>query len=160
MLVEHSFITTLEPEAMWARAHEALLALGFARLESDEGDAVIYGRGRVGSQYAKNLAEVGQRVTLHFDRGRVSLAASMEEPRRHRQHRVLLEGSLVALAHALERTLGAEQPLNEARLEWDIATREMEHRDRRRRRNNLILCAISVVVIAGLIVAIAYLTNK
>jgi hypothetical protein len=90
MVIEHTFITTMEAdEALWAIANFLAARGGFATVP-DTGFAPItaadavpapraveLSRGVTNPARAKGIADLPQRVRVEWDRGRVSVAASI-----------------------------------------------------------------------------------
>lgn len=156
MLVEHTFVTTLELDETFTAARGFLENLGFEITPGDqEPSSLEMRRGRFKGGNWGRVSESAQFVRLDFDRGRVTVAASVHERRKaNRAYTALLS----ALTRALERVLVEFAPTSEARAEWDEADREVEHRAARRRRwiNFGVGCLIVFVVfVVVLIVAMA-----
>lgn len=152
MVIEHTFITTMDaPEAMRA-ATEMLRSRGFESaagaafpVGSVEWDSLEMRRGKSNPARAKNVAELPQGVRLHWDRGRVSVAISItasaewglgghatvasERPAKMRLHQELL----TAIAVSLEQRLAQRQEPATAMAEWERV--EAMIRDAARRRS-------------------------
>jgi hypothetical protein len=75
MLVEHMFVTTLPSEQAMMRAMQVLVRLRFSFLKWDSSELHAT-RGRVWPIWG-TLAKRPQSVRVHYDRGRVTLAASI-----------------------------------------------------------------------------------
>ncbi len=158
MVVEHTFVTTLPPtEAMHAAA-EFLSARGFTSASAPRafaiGDAgagvwdqleVRRGRDPLSAGRARHLLQLPQQVRLEWDRGRVTVAASIAD-RFGKKDRVAL---LTAIASGLDRLLAQRQPPEVAAADWGAIESRIE---RARRRSRLI--AVIVVVAFALLLAI------
>ncbi|NQT11772.1 MAG: DUF1343 domain-containing protein [Planctomycetes bacterium] len=75
MLVEHVFVTTMEMSEAMERTAELLESLGF-RIDSVSGDSICAVRGRKNANTRK-IFLLPQAVTVQFDRGRITIAASI-----------------------------------------------------------------------------------
>jgi len=162
LIVEHVFITTLDaPEAL-RLASDFLMAAGF-RVPQDHAfsqaeprtklDAV---RGVENAGRAKSIDQLPQRLVLEWDRGRVTIAASIEwfapgafrtgsakEPPPHspkvRPHIELVHGLVVALEALLARRV----PMEEARRPWaELEARLRADSIRQRRKRNIVLWSV------------------
>ena len=84
MVVEHTFITTIEGHDALRMAWELLVSRGFAPLPPLEAaqlphspNAVELRRGRENPDRAKSVVELPQFVRVEWDRGRVTVAAAI-----------------------------------------------------------------------------------
>ncbi len=154
MVVEHAFITTLEEDAAFARVEQMLTGAGF-KLVPNEVDCTKCGYSRAGLAVGSCCPECGQadtsahrrrferggkinslnwevitshpqRVFLDFDRGRIGLAASIEEPRMKgtERHRALLLGLAGSVESLLAQQAGVEASIAAFRAVHDKVTRE------------------------------------
>lgn len=176
MVVEHTFITTLEAQPALERAGALLSSRGFAHAGTRYGsDAQLHmNRGNAKAAKARSVTELPQVVRIEWDRGRVMVAASIEasptwggasswggiseRPQKMTLHTRLL----TAIANALEAVVARDLPVNEAAAEWDHVERDVaeaaaEHA-RRSRRRMIILWSILAIII-GAIVAVTILSN-
>lgn len=170
MVVEHSFVTTLEgPEAL--RAASAFLGgrgfvsagTGAFPMTDPAWTSLKMTRGRT-TRRARSVAELPQSLRLDFDRGRVTVALSItpsaawgagsfySEPkpghRRLRLHRELL----TAVASSLESLLARGEPEVQAGVAWDAVEAEIGRVARRRKvRNGVILGAIVLLVLVAIV---------
>src|SRR3954452_20642571 len=84
MVIEHQFVTTMEGSDAMRAASEFLTARGFA--VKGQNDFAVGGgwttleviRGKSNAARAKSIAELPQRLRLDYDRGRVTVAATLE----------------------------------------------------------------------------------
>lgn len=154
MLVEHSFVTTLDAQAALAAADALLWALGFQR-EASSGDTVLeYRRGLAKAARAKKVSDLPQRVRLEYDRGRITLGASIEV---FRKSTPLHRDVLLALAEAVECVVARGSTPEEARARWDGVHAHIEERAAARRRRDRIILVIVCVVLAFLVTVIVWL---
>ena len=128
MLAEHTFITTREQSDAIQTAQAYLHALGYRRAVVERGPdaavAVTMTRGRP-KPNTSNMAELPQRVTIHFDRGRVMVAAAIHERGKVMPlHRELV----LAVASSIEQVLAHDVPFDEARAPFDRVIARMAHR--------------------------------
>jgi hypothetical protein len=107
VIVEHTFITTRpEPDA-FAAAHDLLTLLKFQPAPDPVG-AREWSRGKKHARQTDTMTQLPQRVRMDFDRGRVSVAGSVEL-----RHKRQLEArdTMVAITVALEQLLAHGQPM-------------------------------------------------
>lgn len=150
MVVEHTFVTTLERDDALAHAHALLERLGFLR-----GGAGEWTRGADKPAAFLPPAAQPQALRLDYDRGRVTLAASLLDAG---QPTPAGRELLLALASALEQVLC--QGAAPARFVDGILSVERQGRAeaeaRRRRRNRILgLVLVGPFILALLIIAIA-----
>ncbi len=150
MLVEHSFITTIDQADALNKASMMLVELGFTPEMQSDARIVSFRRGALNARQTKKMHQSPQRVMVEFDRGRISFAATMEEVPQFRKHRRVLESCLVALATLLEKCL-AGCVLGEVRGEWDAIHVEMARQDKSRRRLIIVVWSIIAVILIGVI---------
>lgn len=177
MLVEHTFVTTLDaPEAM-TEASRLLQQFGFVA-KAQTGfqiggvwNALEVARGAAKFRYRKGVVEWPQNVRVEWDRGRVDVAAAITPPPRGRldsnpsrlgkKEAARVQQLLVAIAQSLEMLLAQRLPSEQAAVLWAEAERQIEEQARRDRRRYRILMAILlgiVVLLIGLAVFMA-ITN-
>jgi hypothetical protein len=163
MVVEHSFITTLEEPAAMAIAAAALGELGFQ--EEPTGGAA--GAGGYSQEFllrgikgGRTAAAWPQRLIIDFDRGRVTLATSATPParrpfqlgRRGTAQLPLVEQRLLLTVRSVEAILAGE-PMESVRAQWETLRgnwRMADARARRRRRVVLVivLCFFALAMAA------------
>jgi hypothetical protein len=166
MVVEHSFVTTLDaPQALQA-ASAFLAQRGFVSANTSAfpmtdptWTSLKMTRGKT-TRRARSISELPQSLRLDFDRGRVTLALSItpsaawgagsfySEPKptskRLRLHRELL----AAIATALESLLAHRAPAPQAAAPWDTVEAEVARVARRRKvRNGVVLASIVLLVL-------------
>ena len=89
MLVEHSFVTTVEESEAIGVIGEFLTELGFSRVEV-ESDRLLANRGAAKPNRG-DVSNLPQSVLVEIDRGRVTIAASIHELGKPRaSHRALM----------------------------------------------------------------------
>src|ERR1041385_7975041 len=175
MLVEHTFVTTLDAQAALSAAADLLTSRGFVAQKSAAfqmgggWNDVEFDRGRTNAARAKSMLELPHHVRMEFDRGRISLAASISlQSWAERQYRLGVSSRyagkrneafqqelLLAIIEALELLLVARQPPKQctARLDHvEIQILDVARRRRRRRYIYLGIFLTFVVLAIGLIV--------
>lgn len=180
MIVEHEFVTTQGQETALAAAAAFLGAGGFMREHgasaSDQTQSPMLDlrRGKKNAARARSVSELPQRLILQFDRGRITIAASIvanhvwggrsrwhvgldlatagETPQKMRMHQRLLLG----IVQGLEKLLAENQSDESARVEWLAAEVEIMQAARKRRKQNII-GGIAVLVFVCVIVIAIYL---
>ena len=123
MVVEHSFITTLEANDALAAASQLLQAFGFfpdpqntylpgagahTGLTGDGLQSLQLSRGSADRMTGRGIADWPQQVHLRWDRGKVEVAASITPPAYTRSWNVSLTGSTTVKPHAAETALMQE----------------------------------------------------
>lgn len=166
MVVEHSFVTTLEAEPALATAAELLQLRGFTRaalVQGAPGSAPFeMRRGKKAASSARSVSQLPQTVRLYWDRGRVTIAlsieansvwggqsswgATVEKPEKMQMHADLLSG----IAVALEQVLAHAQPHQVATAQWDRAETEIAAAAKRRNRNVFIMVGVFLVIVTAL----------
>jgi hypothetical protein len=146
MLVEHTFITTMDSETALARAAEILDACGFTICEQESG-RMMAERGRQSPSAARTVHELPQRVRLDYDRGRITLALLA---RANRKPGPLLSEMLLTLARAVEQYVGGGLSQAEARCDWEDLSARIEAARSREVRNRMLL----LLIVAGVIIAL------
>jgi hypothetical protein len=156
MMIEHTFVTTRDAAATLAMASELLTQLGFKKVTSLP-DAADFCRGKASPQRADRADELPQRVRLEYDRGRVSMAASIECVRKSKPvHRSML----LSLTEAVEGYLGRNLPIFKARAAWDAVARDIAAKTARRRRLHLLITLLVSLLLVALIAIIWATTWK
>jgi hypothetical protein len=173
MVVEHTFITTLEGHDALRMAWELLVARGFVPLPPNEAaqrpqspSAVELRRGRENPDRAKSVVEFPQFVRVEWDRGRVTVAAAITP--RTAWGRQYTPGSIIskplnardpdqenlvlAVVGALELLLGHRRAPAEAVAGLDQVQHQLVETARKKRvRNWLILLGVIVAFIAFIV---------
>lgn len=140
-------MTTLGGQAALAGAGQLLESMSFT-LNSVSESHVEARRGVKIAARAKSIAELPQFVRVDFDRGRVTVAASLEV---HGKARPLHADMLVALAESLDRHIAQGLPQQEAVMRWDDEHRRIDMDAACRRRRTRIIAVSLIVVIVGLL---------
>ena len=182
MVIEHTFVTTMEaPETLQAAA-AFLQGGGFApvaataKAGAPARDACLeMGRGKTNAARAKSVAELPQYIRLDFDRGRVGLAISITPSsawggssftssdaairpndkaalKRLKLHMDMLN----AILSGLEQLLAQRVPAEVAGREWLEAEARIAAAARRRKRQSIIAVAVLGLVIAMAIGIVVY----
>jgi hypothetical protein len=148
VLIEHSFVTTLEEGPAMERAAAFLQRVGLRQQE-------VAGRrkGKRHKAYRGLPADmVPKKVQVGFDRGRINAAIAIEPKRKPTQvHRELLW----ALVTGLEQTIAAGQNEEVAAQQWSAVL----VRERRRIRRNNIICTAVLLAMLGGFVALIWLAS-
>jgi hypothetical protein len=165
MVVEHTFITTLEPEQAMQTALNFLQERGFVsdgpsgfRFANDAWTSLKVRRGKTTVRAAMNAVELPQTVRLEWDRGRVVVAASMDVPAKQLPaHQSLLVNIATALEELLARRVAPAHAGQSLRyLEESL----VEEARRKRRKRTTTLLVVLVIVIALIAFAIFMATQS
>ncbi len=155
MILEHTFVTTFDDAKVIQQIDAIFVAMRFMR-EPGEPLHRQYHNGRSNPRTARKISDLPIRVWVNCDRGRISLAASIEESPRYRKQRNLLRDELFAIADACERLLKDAEPPDSALARWSELDRRFEQLDRQRKRRERMLLigilAFVFIVIAGLVI--------
>jgi hypothetical protein len=175
MVIEHTFVTTLEaPEALQT-AFAFLQERGFSPAGNDSGALLEMSRGKANPARARSVAELPQSIRLDFDRGRIALAAAVTPSpvwggrsfagsdveiratdSKAMQRMKLHTDMLMGILGWLEKLLVHRAPAEIASQQWAEAEERIAAAARRHKRRNRIALAILVLVVGsiiGLIVA-------
>lgn len=148
MVVEHIFVTTYDLADAMDMADDVLLDQGF-KASSGTGPAREWTRGLTTAKNNVRVSDLPQRVRMEFDRGRVMLAASIEE--RHREKTKLHEALLLGVAGAVEARL-AGQSLEQSRALVAAPQADIEKLFRRQRTGRRIAIGFLLAIILGIVV--------
>ncbi len=105
-------------------------------------------RGVVNPARAKGVGDLPQRVRVEFDRGRITVAASLEVRGKPGS---LHSDMLLALAQSLDRLVAQDFTPSEARLPWNQIAHEIKADTARRRRRSRIIVVLLTLFIIGMI---------
>lgn len=145
MLAEHEFVTTRDARTVFADLLRILYQLGFEP-EQQTDDFIIVRRGKKTAARARNITELPLRIRIEFDRGRVTVAASLETRRKpgplHRE-------MILALIGAVEST-GNGADMTTAQAEYDLVHQRIEDDAARRRRRTVIVVVVALLVIVAM----------
>jgi hypothetical protein len=157
VLVEHTFVTTLDKDETFRAAELFLEDLGFVRQDTEGEGGLAFRGGKSHPGYARTLRDHPRRLHIEFDRGRVSVAASIQLEGNRRKP--LATDLLFAVANRLEKVLTQQRCATEARAEWDHVCEQIAARAGRRRRLT-IGCAVAFVLGVGVLVLLALQAGK
>lgn len=133
MLVEHSFVTTIDGEQALERAGEFLSSVGYQLVSSTPGKEILYRRGNEAIRHLTNFNDLPQQTHVSFDRGRLDIASSVHEFKKvDPLHRKLM----MAVVNGLESYIVHAITLDQARSEFDIVKGQINHLHRSRKRRN------------------------
>ena len=174
MLVEHTFVTTMDaPDAM-RQAAEFLGEFGFVA-QADRAfqmgqtwNALEVRRGSTRRRWRSPMRDWPQQVRVEWDRGRVGVAASMSPPPRgrldtsagnvRRRDRLAVEQTLVTLARSIELLLVPGGSADQARAAWGPCEQQLIDQSARQRRRQRWILAFAIIfallAVGGLIAAI------
>jgi len=148
MVVEHEFVTTLEEEEAMQRAELALRAMGFERDAGAPGGGLVFKRGKKSASRARKVNQLPQVAAVQFDRGRVTVAASLEWPRKPKApHKAMM----MALAGTVERAVAEAGTGADVLAEWRAVNQSI---DQQARRNSIIAWTVLGVLVAGIVALI------
>jgi hypothetical protein len=174
MVVEHTFVTTLEAPVALRAASVLLGQFGFAaqaqtvfQMEGDWNTLEMH-RGVTKYRRSRGVRHWPQQVRLEWDRGRVDVAVSITPPSRGRfdsnsgklrkKENAAVQQLLLSIAQALELLLASKVPAEQAEnvlRQLDLQLEEDARRSRRRSRIILVVVlAFFVICIGALVVAI------
>ena len=180
MVIEHSFVTTLPSREALTAASEMLSRAGFVaetqgafRIGETDWTSLQMKRGRSSITRAKDPTECPQRIRLDWDRGRITIAASIE-PRSSRRSfyyggvggMVVASDSrvgratrdysdlMILITTSLEALLVQRITPESASQSWYAFQEELKEKARKSRRRGLIV----VGVLFSLVILIIVLT--
>lgn len=166
MVIELSFISTLPPEEVMQQAKVYLAARGFGRLPSGgRSDVLEMERGVHRAAKAASIVDLPQRVRIDYDRGRVSVAASIEanavwggggsfgmvseRPKKMVVHARMLRAILLGLEMLLAHDATGQHDY----ADWDLAEATASDLAYRRKRNMWVIFACIVIATFTVIAA-------
>ena len=155
MIVEHAFITTRDSAEVQASAGDLLSMLGFSPTSHsgpEPPEHLDLSRGRRHARQAVYRLEMQpQRVRIEFDRGRVTVAASIEpHGRPHDLHRELL----VLLATLIEERVARGADRAELRVRWEDLHDRIQGYNRKKRLPRDIILALLILFFVAVVVAV------
>ena len=184
MVIEHEFVTTLDRNAALSSAARFLSEGGF----SSDGNAFAVGqteweslevkRGKKSAARAKNISELPQRIIVNYDRGRVTVAASItashawggsssfsigigsDAPAESQKKMVLHQQLLIAIANGLECALTPGHDDLIAHSHWRAAEQAITQAARKRKRTALIVGGLVILGFAILIAVVAIMVSR
>jgi hypothetical protein len=150
VIVEHTFVTTRpEPEA-FATAGELMSLLKFSPAPDPSPASREWSRGRRDARQTGFMSNLPQRLRINFDRGRISVAGSVEL---RNKKQLEARDTMVAITVALEHLLAHGQSL--ATSAADVLAKQawIARMDRRRKYVILGMVAIPSALLTAAIVA-------
>ncbi|HZZ41406.1 MAG TPA: hypothetical protein VFE58_00585 [Tepidisphaeraceae bacterium] len=171
MVIEHTFITTLDSSTALQSAAQLCQQHGFVTagesafpMTGPEWTDLKMARGVKNPRRAKSISQLPQILRLQFDRGRINLAISLQPggpwgggsfytegkptSKRMRLHRELL----TSIALSLESLLANRAPLDQATTQWSQIETEIARLARRRKiRQRIILAIVLLLVLAAVV---------
>jgi hypothetical protein len=170
MVIEHSFVTTLEgPEVLQAAA-AFLQDRGFLSAKASAAPAstsLQMRRGQTNPARARTVADLPQFIRLDFDRGRVALAASITpsavwggrsltntelQDTSQSKRMILHTDLLMAILSGLERLLVQRTPSEVAAQDWLKAEERIASAARRHKRNTRIGLVVLILFVAAVLI--------
>lgn len=171
MLIEHTFVTTLEPKKVFEQVHALLHSAGFL---IGIGSLDHMNSGKASMEMTRGLGRnidpkrCHQRVQIELDRGRVTVAASIKPAQRGGGFRLSSNSSgpepkptstwgkpyadlMIALAQSLENLLAKGQSPAEASQPWFQLEDQISQRAEKMRRNGRVTAIVVSAVIGFLI---------
>lgn len=151
MLLEHQFVTTLEMDPALSTFDAAMRSISFLSERTTSPSDRQYTNGRAKAQKAVKMTDLPIRCWVGYDRGRITLAASVEENARFAKQRPQLQELLLSLADGVEKTIVAGTPHEVAFARWKAVEAQSEAHFRRRKRRLRIGFGVFVALIGALI---------
>ena len=181
MVIEHTFVTTMDPAETMRAAADLLTRRGFENaggsafaVGSGEWNTLEMRRGKTKAAKAKNIAQLPQTAHVQWDRGRVSVALAIEpsavwggggislgfgldggtpdgKPKKMKLHTAML----MAIARGLEAVLAHRKPPESALAEWDHVEADIYRAAKRRLWRNAIILIVFFAIIGGFITLVA-----
>jgi hypothetical protein len=170
VLIEHTFVTTLEPQSALAAASQLLAQGGFAAERNDATPSnektLQMHRGRAG---ARDATELPQRIHLQWDRGRINLAAFIDSLPQHRsfsrsigstvlietravkQKKKLNSDLMIAISRAVELLLAGELSPEDAGRDWLASESKIKAASRQVRLRNRLCWSCLVLFIITMV---------
>ena len=179
MVIEHTFVTTLDaPEALQA-ASSFLQERGFSTAAPTAPSSLEMRRGKTNPARARSVAELPQSIRLDFDRGRIGVAVSItpsaawggrswlnSEVEISATDQKLLKrmklhtDMLMAIAGGLEQVLVHRAPADVAARHWAEAEEHIAVAARRHKRRNIVVATCLSLFVAAIIGLIVYSVRK
>ena len=176
MVVEHTFVTLMEAPQTMQSAMQFLSAGGFQRNErpafavDPNWVAIEMRRGKKNAARAKDISQLPQIAHVHWDRGRVTVALSIEpsyawggrgggfqiggtaegNPKKMKLHTDLL----FAIANGLEQVLVRNAAPEQAMGPWAAVEEEVRRVARKRRVRSMVFVGIFLAFIAMVILLV------
>lgn len=157
MIVEHTFVTTLDHDDAFACADQFLVPLGFQRF-MEETDAAAqarafreWKRGKENPAKAKVPTELPQRMRMDFDRGRVTLAyaVTFTHPAKAAKQ---LKASSLALCAGVDHLLTGDRSCDELIAEVRGFEENLDRRARKSKTIVAVLLGVFVAIIVGVVI--------
>jgi hypothetical protein len=185
MVIEHTFITTMEaPEALSA-ASNFLQSGGFQVMNNSAFQMggwtdLEVARGRASPARAKDVTQYPQQVRIEWDRGRVNVAASVTQ-RPRKEKRFMWSGRasyqagplsgappkdrayadlMLVITRGLEILLAQRLSPQEAAREWFAVETQMRDEARRARNRSIAIGVAILVLFIGLIIFAAIMASR
>ena len=172
MVVEHTFVTTLEAPDALRSVSSMLHDLGFvadaqnAFTVEQSWNAVELRRGNAKSRRGKGILQWPQQVRVEWDRGRVDVAVAVHPPPRGRldsnvtkiskKQNALVEQWLMALAQSIELLLAQQLPPSQAQANLVLLEQDLNEQARRSKRTSMIVLTLVLVFFVGCIFLLTY----
>lgn len=184
MVVEHEFVTTLDAPAALSAAARFLAQGGFASQDQaftvgqPQWTTLEMKRGKKSPARAKTIAQLPQRIIVNYDRGRITVAASItashawggsanfnigfgidacgESPKKMILHQQLL----IAIANGLDQVVAKGQPHEIAQADWLRTEQLIQEAAKKRTRRQLITAGIIILIFATLITLVILAAHR
>jgi hypothetical protein len=150
VLVEHEFITALEPSEVLDAVEDLAGRLGFT-VEQRTEEKLAARRGKLRAARAKTIRDLPQRLQVQYERGRVTLAVALEPHGRPGDiHRDMLLTISNVFESKLARGVAADDALSQMR-----GVNDRIDRDARYRRIGMAIILTVLILIGAGVVALA-----
>lgn len=181
MVIEHTFVTTLDAEQTMRTAMQFLALRGFTRPDQaafpvdQQWTTLEMRRGKKSAARARSIAQLPQTAHVQWDRGRVTVVLSIEpsykwggsgaqlgmyigaatdNPRKMKVHMRMLN----AIALGLEQVLTQNAVLDAAAQQWAAADQEAE-RLASRRFWRIVIILVAVLGLLALVIVLAAMSK-
>ncbi len=156
MLVEHSFISTLEPAEVLELSHDLLLAFGFEP-RAVSADRAEFGRGKKKPAQFSVMEDLPQSCIVPFARARVDFSAVLQPFHKakteHREFLLTIATTLEAYVSSENETVRATIAMQKVQ-ELQSIEQTFDDSVRRKKRNRRIGCWVLILALVLFVVAL------
>ncbi len=157
MVVEHTFVTTLPPQEALKKASQFLARGGFVAksqtafaLDQTAWTTIDVRRGKTTSTKSSAIPDLPQQIRLEWDRGRVSVAASIADRHSVKKRSALLLSIVIGLENLLAKGQSEDQAVGE----WYRIDSELRRSGRWYKYRRWLLAVLVAGVWIGIVILI------